>query len=263
MARNGGRIITKDFYSILQVSRTATTDEIKIAYRKLALAFHPDRHDGDASKTLAFKEASEAYTILVDSERRRQYDIAHGLSPSGWYNKNRKRPPPSNYRKVYAPHAPPDGKWHDAQRHYDMHYGDGMFQDAIKNAYERAKASGEFEYRSPLGKAFVFESAHAANGKKLSEDWNPYSKASQGPLSQEYTYEEGYVSEAKTVMKRKAGIVNKLHERRQERYELDEQHKAERRSTVIIPGQKVYEPLNRQPMPPTSDDAGIVGCAVM
>jgi curved DNA-binding protein CbpA len=257
MARTGGRTLTKDFYRILQVSRTATTDEIKAAYRKMALTLHPDRHDGDANKTLAFKEASEAYTILVDSERRRQYDIAHGLSPSGWYNKNRKRPPPSNYRKVYAPHAPPDGKWHDAQRHYDMHYGDGMFQEAIKSACERAKASGELNYRSPLGKGFAFESASAANDR--SSEWNPYSKASQGPPSKEYTYEEGYVSEAKTVMKRKAGVVSKLHERRQERYEREEQEKAERMSTVIFPGQKVYEPFNRQSVP---NDAGLA-CVIM
>eukprot|EP00536_Pseudo-nitzschia_multiseries_P003222 jgi/Psemu1/185328/e_gw1.48.141.1 len=64
----------KDFYKILQVSNKATKTEIKTAYRKLALTLHPDRHDGDEGKTKAFKEATEAYNILADNERRRQYD---------------------------------------------------------------------------------------------------------------------------------------------------------------------------------------------
>ena len=215
--------ITKDFYKILKVSSKATTEEIKTSYRKLALSLHPDRHDGDEAKTHAFKEATEAYNILIDNERRRQYDMAHGFSPTGWYNRNRKRPPPANYRKVYAPHAPPDGKWHDAQRHYDMHYGDGMFQEAMKNAYDRAEKAGEFQYHSPLGKGFTFEKSSYGKNTYFK---NPYSKADQGPPSQEYNYEEGYgadVAEAKTVLKRKQGVVNKLHERRHERYQREEE----------------------------------------
>ena len=60
----------KDFYSILGVSRDATEDDIKKAYRKLAHKYHPDK-GGDATK---FKEVSEAYQILSDREKRAQYD---------------------------------------------------------------------------------------------------------------------------------------------------------------------------------------------
>jgi len=211
---------TKDFYQILQVSNKATKTEIKTAYRKLALTLHPDRNNGDEDKTKAFKTATEAYNILVDTERRRQYDIANGTAaPNGWYNKNRRRPPPSNYRKVYAPHAPPDGKWHDAQRHYDMHYGDGQYHEALKDAYKRAKETGELDYRSPLGKGFTF-----AGGKKQGDNFNPYSKADQGPPDAGYEYEEAYISnDAKQFIKRRKGVVNMLHERREQRLQFREQ----------------------------------------
>lgn len=227
-----------DFYKILQVTSTATKEEIKTSYRKLALTLHPDRNDGDEAKTKAFKKATEAYNILVDSERRRQYDIANGISaPSGWYNKNRKRAPPSNYRKVYAPHAPPDGKWHDAQRHYDMHYGDGQYHEALKSAYKKAEENGEFDYRSPLGKGFLFE-----GGKKANGDFNPYSKAEQGPLNQGYEYEEAYISEAKQVLKRKTGVVTALHERRKQRLQFQEnQTKA---AATTTDWSTLREPLN-------------------
>mmetsp|Transcript_21397 Transcript_21397/g.59511 ORF Transcript_21397/g.59511 Transcript_21397/m.59511 type:complete len:248 (+) Transcript_21397:379-1122(+) len=237
MARyNGGKVV-KDFYKTLQVSNEATKTEIKTAYRKLALALHPDRHDGDKGKTKAFKEVTEAYNILVDNERRRQYDVSLGISsPSGWYNKNRRRAPPSNYRKVYAPHAPPDGKWHDAQRHYDMHYGDGMYHDALKSAYKRAEMNGEFDYHSPLGKGFTFESVGSKKAK--SNDFNPYSKAAQGPASHDYEYEEGYISEAKHVMKRKKGVVNMLHERRKQRLQFQEEREHTTAAAISEPFQQ-------------------------
>eukprot|EP00535_Pseudo-nitzschia_heimii_P012256 CAMPEP_0197192734 /NCGR_PEP_ID=MMETSP1423-20130617/25619_1 /TAXON_ID=476441 /ORGANISM="Pseudo-nitzschia heimii, Strain UNC1101" /LENGTH=243 /DNA_ID=CAMNT_0042645683 /DNA_START=310 /DNA_END=1041 /DNA_ORIENTATION=- len=217
MSRQKG---AKDFYNLLRVSSNATKTEIKTAYRKLALTLHPDRNNGDEAKTKAFKEATEAYNILVDTERRRQYDMANGIAaPSGWHNRNRRRPPPSNYRKVYAPHAPPDGKWHDAQRHYDMHYGDGMYHEALKSAYKRAEENGEFDYHSPLGKGFSFDTI---GGKKMNGDFNPYSKADQGPASQGYEYEEAYISDAKRVLKRRNGVANMLHERRKQRLQFHE-----------------------------------------
>jgi len=231
MSRHRG---AKDFYKLLQVSSNATKTEIKTAYRKLALTLHPDRHDGDEAKTKAFKEATEAYNILVDTERRKQYDVAHGISaPSGWYNKNRRRPPPKNYRKVYAPHAPPNGKWHDAQRHYDMHYGDGMYHDALKSAYKRAEENGDFDYHSPLGKGFSFDTV---GGKKAKGNFNPYSKAEQGPANHGYEYEEAYISEAKQVLKRKTGVVSMLHERRRQRLQFQDQQTRTAASTPTRTG---------------------------
>lgn len=64
----------KDLYSVLGVARTATEDEIKKAYRKLALKFHPDKNQGDKAAEERFKEATEAYEVLRDAKRRQAYD---------------------------------------------------------------------------------------------------------------------------------------------------------------------------------------------
>src|SRR5690242_8141323 len=64
----------KDFYAELGVSKDATTDEIKKAYRKLARANHPDSNPGDTAKHEKFKAVAEAYDVLGDPEKRTKYD---------------------------------------------------------------------------------------------------------------------------------------------------------------------------------------------
>jgi molecular chaperone DnaJ len=64
----------RDFYEILEVSKNASAEEIKKAYRKQALAFHPDRNPGDKSAEDKFKEAAEAYEILSDPQKKARYD---------------------------------------------------------------------------------------------------------------------------------------------------------------------------------------------
>jgi molecular chaperone DnaJ len=64
----------RDFYEILEVQKTASADEIKKAYRKQALKFHPDRNPGDKSSEDKFKEAAEAYEILSDPQKKARYD---------------------------------------------------------------------------------------------------------------------------------------------------------------------------------------------
>ncbi len=64
----------RDYYEVLGVSKTASDSEIKSAYRKLAKKYHPDMNPGDAEAEKKFKEASEAYAILSDADKRRQYD---------------------------------------------------------------------------------------------------------------------------------------------------------------------------------------------
>jgi curved DNA-binding protein len=65
----------KDYYHVLGVQKNATVDEIKKAYRKLALQYHPDRNKGDKAAEERFKEINEAYAVLSDQEKRRQYDM--------------------------------------------------------------------------------------------------------------------------------------------------------------------------------------------
>jgi len=74
----------QDYYVILEVSRTAGGDEIKQAYRALAMKYHPDRNPDNPAAEDSFKEASEAYAVLSDPDRRKQYDrFGHAAFETG------------------------------------------------------------------------------------------------------------------------------------------------------------------------------------
>ena len=64
----------RDYYEVLSVTRSCTTDELKKSYRKFAIQFHPDKNPGDKKAEEKFKELSEAYEILSDPQRRQMYD---------------------------------------------------------------------------------------------------------------------------------------------------------------------------------------------
>jgi molecular chaperone DnaJ len=64
----------RDYYEILSVTRTATEQEIKSSYRKLAMQYHPDRNPGNKEAEEKFKECTEAYSVLMDAEKRARYD---------------------------------------------------------------------------------------------------------------------------------------------------------------------------------------------
>jgi len=77
----------RDYYEVLGISKTATPDEMKKAYRKLALQYHPDRNPGDKAAEEKFKEAAEAYDVLSTPEKKAKYDqFGHaGMGASGGY----------------------------------------------------------------------------------------------------------------------------------------------------------------------------------
>lgn len=224
--------------------RTASKLEIKEAYRKLALALHPDRHDGCDIKTREFKEASEAYRTLSDHETRKQYDNVASASwrgghyyPYGSGTSDKKpKAPPSNYRKVYSPRAPKGMKTFDPKKHYEMHYGDGMMKEEVERARIRAeKASGRlsgFEYESPLGKGFTFSgSSGNSGGGGVNHNKNPYSKRSrQGPPptnhrgggdieyeETDYQMNSSDASSAKRVIRGREIVRERVQERRNNR----------------------------------------------
>lgn len=75
----------RDYYEVLGVSKTATPDEIKKAYRKMAVKYHPDKNPGDKEAEEKFKEAAEAYDVLSDADKRAKYDkFGHAMGPQGF-----------------------------------------------------------------------------------------------------------------------------------------------------------------------------------
>ncbi len=78
----------RDYYEVLEVAKTATADEIKKAYRKKAIQYHPDKNPGDKEAEEKFKEAAEAYEVLSDPQKRQRYDqFGHaGMSGAGGFS---------------------------------------------------------------------------------------------------------------------------------------------------------------------------------
>src|SRR5690349_12124433 len=76
---------TKDYYSVLGVPASATQDEIKKQYRKLAAKHHPDKNQNDPKAAERFKEISEAYQVLGDADKRKQYDEMRRLGAFGGF----------------------------------------------------------------------------------------------------------------------------------------------------------------------------------
>ncbi|HSH13739.1 MAG TPA: molecular chaperone DnaJ, partial [Desulfurivibrionaceae bacterium] len=89
--------MSRDYYEILEVSRSASAEEIKKAYRKIAMKCHPDRNQGDKASEEKFKEATEAYEVLGDLEKRKIYDRfgLEGLKSSGYNG-------PGNYQDIFS-----------------------------------------------------------------------------------------------------------------------------------------------------------------
>src|SRR5512136_580213 len=81
----------KDYYEVLGVGKDASADDIKRAYRRMAMKYHPDKNPGNKEAEAKFKECAEAYEVLSDAEKRKQYDqFGHeGLRGTGMHDFSR------------------------------------------------------------------------------------------------------------------------------------------------------------------------------
>jgi curved DNA-binding protein len=109
----------QDYYQVLGVNRTAGADDIKKAYRRLALQWHPDRHpaEGREAAEAKFKRISEAYEVLSDPEKRKRYDELG----AGWQQGQEFRPPPSGARM-----SPED---------FERQFGSGGFSEFFETIF--------------------------------------------------------------------------------------------------------------------------------
>ena len=113
-----------DLYKTLGVERTASADEIKKAYRNLAFKYHPDRNAGDKNAEDKFKEINEAYSVLGDESKRRQYDM-YGSSASSAYSQQN--------AQGYA------------HGNYGV-YGQDPFSEFFRNAYTDSENARQYTY---------------------------------------------------------------------------------------------------------------------
>ena len=67
----------RDYYEVLGVDKSSSADQIKSAYRKLAVKYHPDKNKGDKAAEVKFKEASEAYHVLSNQDRKQNYQFLY------------------------------------------------------------------------------------------------------------------------------------------------------------------------------------------
>lgn len=119
----------KDYYKILGVSKTATTDEIKKAYRKLAVKYHPDKNSGNKQMEEKFKEINEANDVLSDRDKRKKYDELG----ENWRSYERSGANPNDFD--WAKYAQQQQRGRRQKQESESDFGGGGFSDFFEQIF--------------------------------------------------------------------------------------------------------------------------------
>lgn len=223
VALNGAN---KDLYRVLKIPATATSLEIKDAYRRLAMELHPDRNDGCEKKAGDFKAVTAAYNTLSDKSKRRAYDRERDMATNLYqyghvrYKKQTVKERTAAYRKVYTTPPPPGFKTFDHERHYYMHYGDGIMEEEIERARLRAQKAGSFNdtYESPLGKGFTIRNGSRFNqGRWKKQAGTKTDRTTGWEYQSAELHDDSMSSQAARHTRAKERVVERMEERRKQR----------------------------------------------
>lgn len=144
----------KDYYQILGVPRTATENEIKSAYRKLAMKYHPDKNPGNKDAEHKFKEINEAYEVLSDPQKRKMYDSLG----SNWKEGQSFEPPPNFNQQGYRFYTSKNFSFDDFSDFFKSIFGEGSF------------FSGNRKFRSVFDDTDEFESSANLNNLNIESE---------------------------------------------------------------------------------------------
>lgn len=157
----------RDYYEILGVGKSASADEIKKAYRKLAVKYHPDKNPNDKSAEQKFKEAAEAYEVLSDSEKRSRYDQFGHAGVGGNADNHFGGGNPFGAGNPFSSYSSNGGEFH-------FDFGNGGFEDILGSFFgfggARRPARGA-DYQTNL--TITFKEAVFGTEKTLNLDDGP------------------------------------------------------------------------------------------